>query len=631
MGQVAFVCGVGWYRGIMCCVLGYVGNAHCRMNILEGLTRLEYRGYDSAGYACYDARERVLASCKVVGGVAQLMKRAEALPAMDEFIGVGHTRWATNGVVTEENAHPVFDCTKTCAVVHNGIIENEHALRVRLHASGHTFCSQTDTELIAHLVEECVAMGIVDARGVLKELVHHLQGAYACIILANQWPDTLLAIRRRSPLCIVRGCDGFFVASDPLACAGRAQFVTFLPDESYALVNKNSYEIYRHDGARIDLAEERLDLEWECSGKQGYEHYMLKEIYEQRAVIKSVVTKVAPLVRTWLARPQGAAYAQAPDVLFTACGTSYYAAQIARYYREMIVGLPGKAVVASEVRDWPLLMHKDTWVCALSQSGETADTLEALRYLQGQGMPVVAVTNRPTSTMAREATYSIPMHAGNEIAVASSKTLAAHVGIFYLLAHACARLRCGYSADYYDAACDRLMHTADIMQEAISRNITVIDTVVAPELAQRAVALTVGRGSSFFVAQELALKLKELAYIFVEAHLAGELKHGPLALIEPGVTVMVCSTLEERPYQKLLSTVHEICAREGRVVALAFEGQHELGLAAHTTLWIPRPRDPLLGPLVMLGVVQYLAYRVAYELGRPIDKPRNLAKSVTVE
>lgn len=615
----------------MCCVVGYVGRSASRTHILEGLARLEYRGYDSAGYACYDATNNRFLSCKVVGGVAQLIERSETLEACEETVGLGHTRWATHGIVSEENAHPVFDCTRTCAVVHNGIIEEEHALRQRLSAAGHVFCSQTDTELIAHLVEEQISQGLHDPVVVMREVVAQLKGAYAFVLLSVVWPQKLVAVRRRSPLCIVRGSEGFFVGSDPMAFAGKADAVAFLPDESYAIITPHDYAVYTYQGEKIVLEEQPLSLAWNGVGKNGFEHYTLKEIYEQRSVLQEVVRTTAPLLQEWMNTPAGTLCAHAPELWFTGCGTSWYASQIAHHYIEMIAGIPGRSVTASELRDRPIVSAPEAWLFALSQSGETADTLEAMRYVKSYNLSIVAVTNYLMSTMAREADYALPLHAGIEIAVASSKTLAAHVGMFYLLAHALAEKRYQLSREKFDRACDNLVHVADLIQEAITHNMSVIDQEIAPRLAQKKHALTIGRGLGFFVAQEVALKLKELAYIFVEAYQAGELKHGPLALIESGVNIIACSTLEERPYQKLLGSVHEIHARQGYVIAIAFEGQTELAQAAQATLWIPRPRDVLLGPLVMLGVVQYLAYRVAYELGNPIDKPRNLAKSVTVE
>lgn len=615
----------------MCCVVGYVGRSASRTHILEGLARLEYRGYDSAGYACYDPVHNRFVSCKVVGGVAQLLERSDALATGDGTVGIGHTRWATNGIVTEENAHPVFDCTGTCAVVHNGIIEEEYALRQRLHASGHFFCSQTDTELIAHLVEEQIAQGLQDPAHIMREVVVQLKGAYAFVLFSVLWPQQLIAVRRRSPLCIVRGKEGFFVGSDPMAFAGKAEGVAFLPDETYALVTEHGYTVYTYDGDVIKLEEQPLALVWEGAGKNGFEHYMLKEIYEQRSVLQEVVKMTGPLLTSWMNTSAGNVCAQAPELWFTGCGTSWYASQIAHQYVESIAGIPSKSVPASELRDRPVLASSEAWLFALSQSGETADTLEAMRYVKQYGLSVVAVTNYLMSTMAREADCALPLHAGIEIAVASSKTLSAHLGLFYLLAHALAEKRSQLSSEYFNNACHNLVHVADLIQEAITHNMGTIDREIAPLIAQQRHAITIGRGLGFFVAQEAALKLKELAYIFVEAYQAGELKHGPLALIESGVNVIACSTLEERPYQKLLSSVHEVHAREGHVIAIAFEGQHELAHAAQSVLWVPRPRDILLGPLVMLGVVQYLAYRVAYELGNPIDKPRNLAKSVTVE
>lgn len=615
----------------MCCVVGYVGRSVSRDRILEGLARLEYRGYDSAGCAFLEPQRGAIASYKVVGGVDKL--RSEVVnAAYDGTVGIGHTRWSTHGAVTWENAHPLLDCTGSVAVVHNGIIENERTVRQELAAAGHTFRSQTDSELIAHCFEDALSRGITEPQKILRDVVGRMQGAYAFVAMSDRFPDMLFIARHRSPLCLGLRADGIFVASDPLAFAGEATHVIFIPDAAYACVTPHDYKCWSIvSGEKLTLQQEPLTLTWQDGGKQGYEHYMLKEIYEQREVVHAIV-RHARAEAALVSDTHREMVVQSPgSLLLIGCGTSLHAAHLGRWYYEALVQLPARVVMASEMRERPLFADMMSTAIALSQSGETADTLEALRGLHAVSIPVVAITNVTSSTLAREAEEIIPMHAGVEVAVASTKAFTAQVAILYLLAHEYAIMRGLRSSSSRTHACDNLAHAADCLNEAIARHTDRIDRILAPRYAQKRHALFIGREMSYVIAQESALKLKELAYVFAEAYAAGELKHGPLALIDSEVPVFVCSVLEPVAYRKLVGNVQEIKSRRGHLVIVAFEGQDELIALADEALVIPAPRDHMLGPLAMIGVLQYLVYRWAHELKLPIDKPRNLAKSVTVE
>lgn len=617
----------------MCCVVGYVGNDTSRERICEGLSRLEYRGYDSAGFACLTTLDTIVAY-KAVGGVTNLRAAMGTAP-FDGRVGIGHTRWATHGAITETNAHPVFDCTQSCAVVHNGIIDGEKALRQALLARGHILTSQTDSELVAHLFEEAVRG--LDAKEQLPHAIVsvlvQLQGSFACALLLKKFPDSVIAIRRRSPLCIGLSDYGSYVASDALAFAGaHVSRVMFLPDESFAIVYRDRAQVYTFDGVELQIKPEPYAAVWEGVTTQGHAHYMLKEIYEQPAVIGSIIRNTPREIMRLFEAGSGSECADATEYVLFACGASFHAAQVAHYFLQSIAHTPARVVLASELRYQELLFRGMPWGICLSQSGETADALEAMRQLATYGISTLGLVNRGGSTVIREAAASLLLHAGHEIAVASTKTFVAHLGVLYLLAHALAAHRSG---KMIQAALDQptkmLREAARLLQQGIETNSQRIEQLVVPLLLHARGVLIIGRKSEYGIAQELALKLKEIAYIFAEACYAGELKHGPLALIDGTIPVIVCAPLDEALYMRMLTTVHEAQLRGGKVIALCFEHQHELLEIADVAIVLTAPTDYNLGPLVMAGVVQFIAYAAAHAQGLPIDRPRNLAKSVTVE
>jgi glutamine---fructose-6-phosphate transaminase (isomerizing) len=614
----------------MCSVVGYVGKGHCRAYVMEGLARLEYRGYDSAGFACLRIQDNRLMYTKSQGGISNLLNNFEQAP-IDGHIGMGHTRWSTHGVSSTENAHPHFDCHKTLAIVHNGIIENYQHLKEKLIAAGHVFVSQTDTETVAHLFEALLKTHKTP-KSALIDLVNQLEGAYAFSCLIQSYPDTLFVVRKRSPLCIGIGDNEMFIASDALAFAGRTNKVLYMPDDTFALVKKDSIDLYSSSGKKLNLDIQIVDITWTDDGKQGYEHFMLKEIYEQKKVIHDTIHKCRSLAPSlWQQMGISAqALKNITHINLLGCGTSWHAGCIAQFFFEKIAKIPTRSYLASEFRYMPFFGDKKSIYIAISQSGETADTLESIRFINAAKIPTVALTNVYTSTLVRESKGYLLTYAGQEIAVASTKAFSAQVAVLYWLAHRLALEKGLLSACQMASAEEDLRIVAEILENTIESYKRVIIQKLAPFYAHYKQIIFLGRHISFPFAQEVALKLKEVAYIFTDCYPAGELKHGPLALIDNQTPVFIFSTLDPLVYQKLVANAQEVKARSGHLTVVAFEGQKELIEIADYAFVLPRVHS-LLAPLAMTGLMQFFVYQVAKVLNRTIDKPRNLAKSVTVE
>ncbi len=614
----------------MCSVVGYVGNKYSRTFVLEGLSRLEYRGYDSAGFACIDPDDQRLMYAKSEGKLHQLVSLLEEEP-IDGFVGMGHTRWSTHGASSAHNAHPHFDCEKLVSVVHNGIIENHHKLKKQLEGAGHTFHSETDTEIIAHLFESFLAAHDT-LHNAIVDLVTHLQGAYAFISLLQNNPDTMVLVRKRSPLCIGVGTNEMFVASDMLAFAGKSRNVIFMPDESFALVRKDIVELYRFDGTPLPVIIQEIDLTWDMYEKQGHDHYMLKEIYEQKTAIHDTVDFLHS-VRDRIWDDMGVTADQIREldsIHLVGCGTSWHAGYIAQFFFEQVCMIPAQLHLASEFRYLPFFPAKKSLFFSISQSGETADVLESVRLINKFEIPTVALTNVSSSTMVRESEGFILTQAGREVAVASTKAFSTQLTALYWLAHRIACEKKIITQAQLEGAQEDLLVAAEVLENTIENYKLSIIKELAARYARYTKMIFLGRHNSYPFALEAALKLKEIAYIFSSAYPAGELKHGALALIDAETPAMVFSHQDPIIYQKLVSNVQEVKARGGHIVAFAFEGQKELQDLADLSFEIPKVK-PLLGPLAMTGLMQFFFYAIAKELGRPIDKPRNLAKSVTVE
>lgn len=614
----------------MCSVAGYLGDGKGRAFVLEALARLEYRGYDSAGFACITHGNPRIFYEKIAGRVSALAQKITE-SGIDGTVCMGHTRWSTHGRSTDGNAHPHFDCQKTIAVVHNGIIENYHELREQLKEAGHIFHSQTDTEVIPHLLEALLASHKT-FKPAIVDLVKRLEGAYAIAAVMQDFPDQMLLIRRRSPLCIGIGDDEMFVSSDVLTFTDRTKKVLFLPDESFAIVRKNLIELYDFSGKPLPLTVQTLDYEWVPKEKGEYAHYMLKEIYEQKVAIHATVNFLSKMSDTiWdhlnLSREQ---IINLQKLNIVAAGTSWNASRIAQFFFEDIGLIPTSVHLASEFRYKSFFPDKNSLYLMVSQSGETADTLEALRLINSLNLPTAALTNVASSTMVRESGGFLLTQAGPEVAVASTKAFSTQLTALYWLAH---RIACEKGIISYDdlAQAEKdLLVAGEILENTIENYKLDILQNAARTYARYKKAIFLGRHVSYPFALEAALKLKEVAYIFSQCYPAGELKHGPLALVDHETPIFLFSHQDPIIYQKIFSNAQEVKARGGHLIVFVFEGQNELKELADYALVIPRVK-PLLGPLVMTGIMQFFVYAIAKELGCPIDKPRNLAKSVTVE
>lgn len=614
----------------MCGIVGYIGKNYSREFILEGLSRLEYRGYDSAGFACIDPKDNRLFYHKAAGRLTNLVQKCEE-SLIDGHLGIGHTRWSTHGIPSEKNAHPQFDCNNAVSIIHNGIIENHLKLKKQLEDIGHTFRSQTDTEVIAHLLESNLASHKT-LKAAIVDLVNQLEGAYAIVGILEDNPDVMILVRKRSPLCVGIGDDEMFIASDLMAFTGKTKKVLFLPDESIAFVKKNRIELYDFSGNVLPIHIQEVSAQWSAFEKQGHEHYMLKEIYEQKTAIHDTITFLHSMRnRIWDHLGLTVEQVLALDRLhFIGCGTSWHAALIAEFFFEEICMIPTQVHLASEFRYRHFFPDMHGAYVMVSQSGETADTLEALRMISTTKLPTIALTNVASSTMVREADGFLLTQAGQEVAVASTKAFSTQVAALYWFAHRIALEKKLITEQQMDCAEEDLLVVAEMLENGIENYKIDIVQSIAQRYAQYKKVIFLGRHISYPFAMEAALKLKEISYIFAQCYPAGELKHGPLALIDSEMPVFIFSHQDPLVYQKLVGNAQEVKARGAHIVVFAFDGQEELCSLADQVFITPRVR-PLLGQLAMTGLMQFLVYHMAKVLDRPIDKPRNLAKSVTVE
>lgn len=614
----------------MCSVVGYIGKNLGRRFVIEGLERLEYRGYDSAGIACLNVSGNQLVYAKATGRLKNLVAKIEQSP-FDGYVSIGHTRWATHGSSSVENAHPHFDCEKSISIVHNGIIENHHALKQKLETAGHIFHSQTDTEVIAHLFESLLLVHTTFQSAVI-DLVNQLEGAYAFVAIMQNNPSGMLLVRKRSPLCVGIGEGEMFVASDVVAFADKTRKVIYMPDETFAIVRSDTVELYDFTGHAVPKNIQEITVGWNAQEKEGHEHFMLKEIYEQKQAICLTVDSLAVLsAHIW--DHVGISQQQAREltsIILIGSGTSWHAARIAQFFFEEICALPVRVHVASEFLYMKFFPDPRSLYIMVSQSGETADTLEALRRLKTYNVPTLVLTNVASSTMVREADGFLLTQAGYEIAVASTKAFSTQLAALYWFAKRLALEKSLITPEQMELAQEDLLVAAEVLENSIENYKTHIIKVVAQRYAAMKKCIFLGRHISYPFALEAALKLKEISYIFAQCYPAGELKHGPLALIDHDTPVFLFSNQDPLIYQKLLTNAQEAKARGAHIVVFVFTGQEELCALADLAFVIPRIK-PMLGPLTMTGLMQFFVYQIAKELGCAIDKPRNLAKSVTVE
>jgi len=604
----------------MCGIIGILGKEAVAPLLVEGLKRLEYRGYDSAGIATLvnghiDRR-------RAEGKLTNLEALLEREP-LAGTTGIGHTRWATHGRPTERNAHP--HATARVAVVHNGIIENFQELREELEALGHTFETETDTEVIAHLLTRYLEEQKSPEEAMALTLPR-LHGAFSLAIIFAGRDGLMIGARRGSPLAIGYGDGEMYLGSDALALAPLTKRICYLQD--WAVITADGATIY-NNGRRVEREIKQTALSGALIGKGNHRHFMMKEICEQPAVIGDTLqTFLNPLARTFEMPDMPFDFAKVSRVTISACGTAYLAGMVAKYWFERIARLPVEIDVASEFRYRAAPMPADGITLCISQSGETADTLAALRYAKAQGQPIVSVLNAPESTMARESDVVLQTLAGPEIGVASTKAFTTQLTVLACLVVAAARARGSIDHAREAELSTALLEVPARAAEVLNHDAAIRD--IAAEIAEARDVLFLGRGTSYPIALEGALKLKEISYIHAEGYAAGEMKHGPIALIDETVPVIVAAPSDDL-FDKTASNLQEVIARGGRVVFLSdADGLRKLGDKAFAAIELPKV-DPFVAPILYAIPVQLLAYHTAVIKGTDVDQPRNLAKSVTVE
>ena len=610
----------------MCGIVGYVGPREAGPILMEGLARLEYRGYDSAGIALVDETGSLFVE-KRAGKLANL-RTAIADRTPHAAIGLAHTRWATHGRPNDLNAHPHQDCTGDLTVIHNGIIENFRELRDRLEADGHVLTSETDTEALAHLVEDAYRGDLVQAT---REALRQAEGAYALVVMHRGEPDRLVGARRDVPLVAGLGEGESFLASDVAAILAHTDRVVFLENGDIVDLRSSGIQISGIDGEPRTRPVTVVDWSIEAAEKGGFEHFMLKEIHEQPdALRQSISGRISPGGGILVPELDGlAGVLQSIDrVELVACGSAYYAALIGAYALQAWTGLPCRATVGSEFRYDPPPLDTRTLLIAVTQSGETADTIAPTRFAHEQGCPVVAVTNTVGSAITREADAVLFLQAGPEIAVAASKTFVTQVTTLVILAAGIARLRGALDAGREQALGEALRALPDLAARTVEGNAPLM-----ADLAERYVHsrgfMYIGRGPTYPAALEGALKIKEVSYVHAEGYAAGELKHGPISLLDADCPLVAVAT-RSHVYDKLINNVMEGRARGARVIAVATEGDVQIERCADDVLWVPDTLD-ILSPVLAIIPLQLFAYHVALARGTDVDQPRNLAKSVTVE
>jgi glutamine---fructose-6-phosphate transaminase (isomerizing) len=610
----------------MCGIVGYTGPREAGPILIEGLRRLEYRGYDSAGIALVDEEGDLFVE-KRAGKLANL-ESAITDRTPHAAIGLAHTRWATHGRPNDLNAHPHQDCTGAITVIHNGIIENFRELRDGLEARGHTLTSETDTEAIAHLVEEAYEGDLADA---VRAALRRVHGAYALVVMHKGEISRLVGARQDVPLIVGLHGEESFIASDVAAILAHTNRIIFLEEGDVADVRPTGVEITDVEGRPRQRSETLIDWTPEAAEKGGFDHFMLKEIHEQpEALRQSILGRVSREGRIQLEEIDGLAdtLRNVQRVELVACGSAYYASLLGAAAIQDWTGLPTRATVGSEFRYGPPPLDGKTLVIAVTQSGETADTIAPTRLAREQGTPIIAVTNTVGSAITREADAVVFLQAGPEIAVAASKTFVTQVTTLIVLAAAIAKLRGSLTTELESELGSALLALPGAAQRAIDAAAD-----VAPSLARRYVNsrgfMFVGRGYTYPAALEGALKLKEISYVHAEGYAAGELKHGPISLLDAECPLVAVAT-RSSVYDKLISNVMEGRARDAKVIAVATTGDPQIERFADDVCWVPDTHEAL-SPVLAVIPLQLFAYHVAIARGTDVDQPRNLAKSVTVE
>jgi glucosamine--fructose-6-phosphate aminotransferase (isomerizing) len=608
----------------MCGIIGYIGKHQALPILIEGLKRLEYRGYDSAGVAIIDNGSILLEKTK--GKISELETHL-AGRRCPGFAGIAHTRWATHGEPNRENAHPHLDCSGSLAVAHNGIIENYQVLKKRLLDKGHRFISDTDTEVIAHLIEDHYNGSLEDA---VRKAAKQLEGTYGIVVLSKDEPGKLVGVRNGSPLVVGVADDEFFLASDVSAILKHTRQVIYLDDKEMAIVEPPGFRTMTIEAVTVDKAIQEVDWDLDMIEKGGYAHFMLKEIFEQPETIRNAMrgrlvleTGEAKLGGLQEAMPRLRDFNR---LVLIGCGTSWHAALIGEYTIEEYARVPVEVEYASEFRYRNPILGPDTVTIAISQSGETIDTLEAMREAQRKGSYGLGICNVVGSTIARESEAGVYIHAGPEIGVASTKAFTSQITVLSLFALLLGRMR-GMSKAQGQEIIRALHAIPEQVQHILDKNDQIYE--IAKAYCNDSNFLYLGRGSNFPVALEGALKLKEISYVHAEGYPAAEMKHGPIALIDKNMPVVVICP-KDAAYKKILGNIAEVKARKGRLVVIANEDDVEASKVADHVISIPATLD-MLYPVLTVVPLQLLAYHIAVLRGCDVDQPRNLAKSVTVE
>jgi glucosamine--fructose-6-phosphate aminotransferase (isomerizing) len=610
----------------MCGIVGYVGKRNALPILLEGLKRLEYRGYDSAGVALLQDGKLLIKKC--VGKVSQLEEATKEIKST-ATVGIGHTRWATHGVPNDINAHPHTDCHNRIALIHNGVIENYATLKKKLEILGHVFKSATDTEVLVHLIEEFSRWNKdldCAVRGALKEVT----GTYGIIVANVLKPDTLVIARKGSPLVIGYGDEEIVIASDASALVQHTRKVTYLEDGEVATVTAHDVTIKTLGDVEITKVVEELTFDLEQIEKGGFQHFMLKEIHEQPETIQNSMrgrlleeegtVKLGGLIEV------ADKITRAPRLIFAACGTSWHAALIGEYMLEQYARIPVEVEYASEFRYRNPILKKDDVVILISQSGETADTLAALREAKTQGATVIGICNVVGSSIARESDAGVFIHAGPEIGVASTKAFTSQLTVLALLTILIARSK-GMPREQGIELVQELKRLPEKVKTILSESKKIEN--IAHEFKDTKNFLYLGRGYNFPAALEGALKLKEISYIHAEGYPAAEMKHGPIALIDENMPVVFIAP-HDRTYEKIMSNIQEVKARSGKVIAIVNDEEENIRQLSDYRICVPTTYD-LFTPILAVIPLQLLAYYFAVARGCNVDQPRNLAKSVTVE
>ena len=610
----------------MCGIIGYVGQRQATPILLQALKKLEYRGYDSSGLGVISAKTGKIIVRKNSGKIQNLLHLIKSKKVPCSSIGISHTRWATHGTPSRTNAHPHGDCLKKVLVVHNGIIENYQNLKVFLKEKGHKFISDTDTEVIAHMIEECYQGDFFQA---VQEAIRRLKGSFAIGVISAETPDTLIAARVGSPLIVGLGQEENFIASDVPAILDQTKKIIYLSDRQIAVVKKDSLRIFTFEGKEERIKVDTVSFKLGSAQKEGYTHFMLKEIHEQPKVLEQMLSdrlkgESVSLEGLSLTDKQ---LLDVKKMTIIACGTAYHAGLIGKYIIEQLASIPTEVDVSSEFRYRCPIIDRKTLIMAISQSGETADTLAAVKEAKDKGAKVVSICNVVGSSLARESDGVLYTHAGPEIGVASTKAYTAQLGMLYLLAFKLSSLKRTISQRKHQQILKSFKKIPAIYQDIIKLKRSI--TKIAKWNSHFGCFLFLGRNINYPSALEGALKLKEISYIPAEGYAAGEMKHGPIALIDE-YRAVVCIAPESDTYEKMISNMQEIRARKGKIIAIATEGDLSIKQHANNTMYIPATHK-LLTPLLVALPLQLLAYYIAVTRGCDVDQPRNLAKSVTVE